>query len=45
MLKLLAGLVAAAALAVLGHAALVHSAKSESGTAHAARSTCASCHR
>jgi len=44
MLKLSAGLLAAAALAVLGHAALVHSAKSDSGTAHAANSTCAACH-
>ena len=45
MLKLFAGLVAAVALAVLGHAALVHSASSESGGAQAARSTCATCHR
>jgi cytochrome c553 len=45
MLKLFAGLFAAAALAVLGHVALVQTSKSESGAAYAARSTCASCHR
>ena len=44
MLKLLVGVVGAVALTVLGHAALVHSSKSESGAAPAARSTCAVCH-
>jgi len=44
MVKVLVGLVGAAALAVLGHAALVHSSKSDSGAAAAAKSTCASCH-
>jgi len=44
MLKLLVGLVGTVALAVLGHAALVHSSKSETGAASAARSTCVYCH-
>jgi len=44
MLKVLVGVVGAVALAVLGHAALVHSSASETGGSSAARSTCASCH-
>ncbi len=43
-LKVVAGLVGAVALAVLGHAALVHSSKSATGAASTARSTCATCH-
>jgi cytochrome c553 len=44
MLKLLVGVALAAALAMLGHAALIHLANGASGAAPAARSTCASCH-
>jgi len=44
MLKLLLGLFAVAALAVLGHAVLVYSSESDSRTAPAALSTCSACH-
>jgi len=44
MLKLVVGLVGSVALAVLGHAVLVHSSESTTGAASTARSTCAACH-
>ena len=44
MVKLLVGIVGAAALSVLGHATLVYAAKGGQGVASAAQSTCAYCH-
>jgi cytochrome c553 len=44
MRKLLLGFVGALALALLGHVALVQTAKTTTGAADFARSTCASCH-